>query len=169
METTGTVYHLQDKLARTRFYMGGYWTFLATATETGGQFSLIEANLRQGAEPPAHTHTYEDESFQLLEGELLFTVDGHTYPLRTGEFLHLPKGTHHTFKVLSPAAKVLIHLAPAGLETMFMELSQPADQLAFPAGPLAPPPEAWLKRAAALQEKFGIRHMDNRQIKATNG
>lgn len=166
METTTTVYHLHNKLARTRFYMGGYWTFLATGAETGGQFSLIEANLRQGAEPPAHTHTNEDESFQLLEGELLFNIDGQDYPLQSGEFLHLPKGCHHTFKVLSPTAKVLIHLVPAGLETMFLELSQPANQLDFPTGPLGPPPEAWLKRAAALQEKFGIKHMDNRQIKA---
>lgn len=166
MKKTNTIYHLQDKLARTRFYMGGYWTFLATAAETGGQFSLIEANLRQGAEPPAHTHSYEDESFQLLEGEMTFTADGQIHELKAGEFLHLPKGSHHTFKVISPTAKVLIHLVPAGLEAMFIELSKPADQFDFPPGPLAPPPAEWLQYAAALQVRFGIGQIDNHQIKA---
>lgn len=145
--------------------MGGYWVFLATAADTAGQFSLIEANLRQGMEPPAHVHTFEDESFQLLEGEMLFIAAEKTYPLKAGEFLHLPKGVQHTFKVISPTAKVLIHLVPAGLEAMFMELGQPATVLDFPAAPAGPPPAAWLERLAQLQQKFGIRNIDNRQIK----
>ncbi|MCC8423491.1 cupin domain-containing protein [Mucilaginibacter sp. UR6-11] len=165
MEQTSAIYQLKNKLERTRYYMGGYWTFLAMADDTGGQFSLIEANLRQGMEPPAHTHTLEDESFQLLEGELVFTADNKQYHLRPGEFLHLPKGVQHTFKVISPTAKVLIHLVPAGLEAMFFELSQPAAGLDFPPAPAGPPPAEWLERAAVLQQRFGIRNIDNRQIK----
>lgn len=160
------IYHLTNKLERTRYYMGGYWTFLATAADTGGQFSLIEANLRQGMEPPAHTHTFEDESFQLLEGEMIFTAGDQQYLLRAGEFLHLPKGVQHTFKVISPTAKVLIHLVPAGLEAMFLELSQPAAALDFPPPPAGPPSPEWLERLTALQQKFGIRKMDNQQIRS---
>jgi quercetin dioxygenase-like cupin family protein len=159
------IYHLNNKLARTRYYMGGYWTFLATAADTGGQFSLIEANLRQGMEPPAHTHTFEDESFQLLEGEMIFTAGDKQYLLRAGEFLHLPKGVQHTFRVISPTAKVLIHLVPAGLEAMFLELSQPAAALDFPPSPAGPPSPEWLELVAALQQRFGIRNMDNRHIR----
>lgn len=165
MEPVKTVYQLADRLSRTRYYMGGYWTFLATAADTSGQFSLIEANLRQGMEPPAHTHTHEDESFQLIEGEMIFTADGNTHHLRAGEFLHLPKGVTHTFRVLSPTAKVLIHLVPAGLEAMFFELSKPADRLDFPPAPAGPPPAEWLERVAVLQQKFGIKGMDNSHIK----
>ncbi|NNU33405.1 cupin domain-containing protein [Mucilaginibacter sp. S1162] len=166
MQASSTVYQLKNRLERTRYYMGGYWVFLATAADTGGRFSLIEANLRQGMEPPAHVHTYEDESFQLLEGEIEFIADGKPYLLKAGEFLHLPIGVHHTFKVLSPTAVVLIHLVPAGLEAMFLELSQPATELDYPPAPAGPPPAEWLARVAQLQQKFGIRHMDNRQIKA---
>lgn len=165
MQPSSTLYQLTDRLQRTRYYMGGYWVFLATAADTGGQFSLIEANLRQGMEPPAHVHTYEDESFQLLEGELEFTADNKRYLLKAGEFLHLPKGVRHTFKVLSPTAKVLIHLVPAGLEAMFLELSQPATVLDYPPPAAGPPPAEWLARVGELQQKFGILHMDNHQIK----
>ncbi|WP_448702853.1 cupin domain-containing protein [Mucilaginibacter sp. AW1-3] len=165
MENIRTVQQLSDRLSRARYYMGGYWIFLATAADTGGQFSLIEANLRQGMEPPVHTHTYEDESFQLLEGEMSFTAGGNTYHLSAGEFLHIPKGISHSFRVLSPTVKVLIHLVPAGLETMFMELSKPADQLDFPPAPTGPPPAEWLEHLGILQQRFGITNVDNTHIK----
>ncbi|QHS55305.1 cupin domain-containing protein [Mucilaginibacter sp. 14171R-50] len=166
MQPSTTIYQLTNRLGRARYYMGGYWVFLATATDTAGQFSLIEANLRQGMEPPAHVHTNEDESFHLLEGEMLFTADGKQYQLKAGEFLHLPKGVQHTFKVLSPTARVLIHLVPAGLEAMFLELSQPATALDYPTVPAGPPPAEWLECLGRLQQQFGIRNVDNRQIRA---
>src|SRR5690242_4479744 len=100
-------YTLKDKLQRTRYYMGGYWTFIAMAEDTGGQFSLIEANLRKGLEPPTHTHTYEDESFYLLEGEMTFIINGSEQHLAAGGFIHIPKGIHHGFKVHSNTAKLL--------------------------------------------------------------
>jgi len=166
MEKMNTTYTLKDRLQRTRYYMGGYWTFIATGRDTNGQFSLIEANLRKGIEPPAHTHTLEDESFQLLEGKMTFMIDGQEVHLEAGNFIHLPKGVNHGFKLLSDTAKVLIHLVPAGLEEMFIELSQPADKLAYPPAPIGPPSPEWLQKAAALQQRFGITLIDNSKIKA---
>ena len=122
-------------------------------------------NLRKGVEPPAHTHTYEDESFHVLEGEVIFTAGGQEYHLRSGGFLHLPKGVPHSFKLLTEKAKVMAHLVPAGLENMFMELSRPADSLEYPPMPAGPPPAEWLLKAAALQQQYGIVGMDNTKLK----
>jgi quercetin dioxygenase-like cupin family protein len=166
-EANSTVNTEAERLQRTRYYMGGYWTFLATAQDTNGQFSLIEMNLRKGVEPPAHTHTIEDESFHVLEGEVIFTAGGQEYHLRSGGFLHLPKGVQHSFKLLSEKAKVLMHLVPAGLEAMFMELSRPADSLEYPPAPVGPPPAEWLLKAAALQQQYGIVGMDNTKVKTS--
>lgn len=155
------------RLERTRYYMGGYWTFLATGEDTNGQFSLIELNLRGGVEPPAHTHSYEDESFHILEGELLVCRGEEQYILKAGDFVHLPKGIRHSFKVNGERAKVLMHIAPAGLENMFLALSQPADKLDFPPPPQGPPPAEWLQKLVTLQQKFGILNIDNAKIKAS--
>lgn len=166
MQPTSKSYSLGDKLPRARYYMGGYWVFLATSQDTDGRFALIEANLRKGLEPPPHTHLNEDESFCLLEGEMTFFVNGETHTLRAGEFLHIPRGNHHSFTIHSERVKVLIHLAPAGLEEMFLELSRPADVLDYPPAPAGPPPAEWLHKAALLQQRFGIVNMDVSGIKA---
>lgn len=156
-----------DRLERARWYMGGYWVFLATAKETGGGFSLIETNLRKGFEPPRHTHTKEDESFYLLEGEVNFFVGDEEFSLSPNMFLHIPRNTPHHFKLLSDTAKMLMHLSPGGLEEMFLEMSVPASSLSYPDAPQGPPPQAWLEKMLALQKEFGIVGMDKSQIKAS--
>lgn len=166
METNSTAYSTKDRLARTRHYMGGYWTFLATGNETNGQFALMEINLRKGLEPPAHTHVNEDESFQIVEGEINFTVGDELHELKAGDFIHLPKGVRHSFKLQSDKVKMLGHVIPAGLENFFMELSVPADQLEYPPMPARPPSPELLTKIAALQKKYGIVGLDNSQIKA---
>jgi quercetin dioxygenase-like cupin family protein len=165
MELPMPVNTAEHRLKRTRYYMGGYWTFLATGADTNGQFSLIELNLRGGLEPPAHIHTYEDESFHVLAGELIVSCGDQEQVLKAGDFIHLPKGIRHSFKVNGERAKVLMHIVPAGLENMFQELSQPANELDFPPFPHQPPSAEWLQRLTLLQQQFGITNIDNKKIK----
>jgi quercetin dioxygenase-like cupin family protein len=155
-----------NRLERTRWYMGGYWVFLATAKDTGGRFSLIELNLVKGLEPPRHMHTNEDESFYVLEGEIRFFTGEEQHDIKTHEFLHIPRGIPHHFKLVSDTAKVLMHLTPGGLEEMFIEMSTAADALAFPPRPQGPPPQEWLERMHVLQKQFGIVGIDNSKIKS---
>lgn len=167
MENQRTAYATGNSLERTRHYMGGYWVFLAKGTDTNGQFALMEVNLRKGFEPPAHTHTNEDESFHILAGEITFTIDGEEHVLKAGDFIHLPKGVAHSFKLQSDKVKMLAHLIPAGLEEFFMELSIPADKIDYPPLPSGPPDPEWIKKIGALQQKYGIVGMDNSRIKAS--
>jgi|GEM_PF-3686417 len=57
MENKNTPYQAAKGPSRSRHYLGGLWTFLATGEETGGKFSLIEVMARKGLEPPRHMHT----------------------------------------------------------------------------------------------------------------
>lgn len=166
MEQQSATSTMQDRLQRTRYFMGGYWTFLATGADTNGQFSLMEINLRKGLEPPRHTHTHEDESFHVIEGEIqIFAGDGEQ-TLKSGDFIHIPKGVTHHFKLLTDKVKMLCHLVPAGLEQMFVELSQPAAAIEYPPAPAGPPPAEWLQKAAMLQQQYGIKGIDNSQVKS---
>lgn len=162
-----TVYRVSKNLERTRHYMGGCWTFLAQGKDTNDQFALIEAKLRKGLEPPRHTHTREDETYYVLDGEMQFTAGEEEHNLKTGDFLYLPKNIGHHFKLLTDTVTVLIHIAPAGLDKMFWELSRPADRIDLPPLPVGPPAGEFLQRIGELQKKYGILGLDNSKIKAS--
>jgi len=165
MATPGIPYAVSGDLERTRHYMGGCWTFLARGRDTDNRFALIEARLRSGLEPPPHTHTHEDEMYYILEGAMRFVVGQQTFDLKAGDSLYLPRGIAHQFKLRTDTVRILIQIAPSGLEDMFWELSKPADKIDFPPMPAGPPSPEFLEKLKGLQMKFGIMGMENSRIK----
>lgn len=135
---------------------GAVITWLATGEETGGHFSLFEAKGVPGMEPPPHTHAHEDETYYLLEGELSFTVGGDQFRAGPGEFVFLPRGVRHEFKVLSDRFRCLVGIHPAGLEDYFEPLTTPHASDDIPPVNTAPPPPEVVEMMQALDKKFGI-------------
>ncbi|HEX4145546.1 MAG TPA: cupin domain-containing protein, partial [Pirellulales bacterium] len=106
-------------------------------------------------------HSREQEWFHVLEGEITFQVDGQRFVATPGTFANLPIGSLHSFKnESSKPARMLISVAPAGLEQMFFEVGQPLEPGATAAPPPSPPE---LKKLQAIAAKYGI------QIKAPDG
>lgn len=167
MDTQLISYSVSKSLERSRYYMGGYWTFLATGKDTGGQFSLIEINLRKGIEPPRHIHTNEDEMYYIIGGELQFISGTEEYELKAGDCIFLPRNIPHGFTLKTDTVKALVQISPAGLEEMFWELSRPAEKLDYPPMPAGPPSPEFLEKVKSLQMKFGIMGMDNSKIKGS--
>lgn len=60
-----------------------------------------------GTDYEAHTHDC-DESLWVLDGEIVFGVDGREYRLGPGDRLMLPKGTTHTARAGQGGAAYLI-------------------------------------------------------------
>ena len=58
------------KVSNTRSYPGGLVSFLVTSAETQDHFSLFEARMQPGNEPPLHLHEERDVVFYVLEGEM---------------------------------------------------------------------------------------------------
>ena len=70
--------------------------FLQTGAETGGALHLQQARYAPHSPPPPyHRHPRQDERFVIVEGELLFLVDGQERRVRAGEALDVPKGAFH--------------------------------------------------------------------------
>ena len=67
--------------------------------------------------PGEHVHADEDDSFLMLEGELVFTVDGDEIVAGPGTFVLVPPGLRHDFSNRSDeiARFANIH-APAGFD-----------------------------------------------------
>jgi len=165
MEKNSIPYTVSRHTERSRYYMGGLWTFLARGKDTNGAFAMMECHVRKGIEPPGHTHTFEDEVYYLLEGEVHFAVGGQEHFLEAGDFIFLPKNIPHQFKVKSDTARFILQVTPAGLDDFFWELSRPADTLELPPLPAGPPPPELIERIKALQKQYGIMGMDHSLIK----
>ena len=83
---------------RSIWVVGDRYTVKASGEDTGGAYALIEAVVPPGGGPPPHIHHREDKAFYVLEGELLFHVDGRDIPAGAGSWVTLAKGSLHHFK-----------------------------------------------------------------------
>lgn len=139
---------------RTIGVVGDVYRFLATGEETNGKYALFEALVPPGGGPPPHVHSREEEGFYVLEGEITFTINGERVVATAGMFANMPVGTPHSFKNDSnKPAKMLISLAPAGLEKMFFEVGVP---LAEGATTALPPTKEEIEKLLLIAPNYGV-------------
>ena len=139
---------------RTIAVVGDVYRFLATGEDTDGKYALWEAIVPPGGGPPPHVHSREEEGFYILEGEITFQIGDERVVATAGMFANLPAGTPHSFKNESNLpAKMLISVAPAGLEQMFFEVGVPVEQGATTA---LPPTKAEIDKLLAIASGYGI-------------
>jgi quercetin dioxygenase-like cupin family protein len=139
---------------RTIAVVGDVYRFLVTGEETNGKYALFEGIVPPGGGPPPHVHTREVEGFYVLEGEITFTIDGERVVATAGMSANMPVGTPHSFKNESnKPAKMLITVAPAGLEKLFFEVGAAVPRGAITAPP--PTPEE-IEKLLAVAPRYGI-------------
>src|SRR5215471_13005113 len=142
---------------RTVAVVGDVYRFLATGEDTSGKYALFEAFVSPGGGPPPHVHSREEEGFYVLAGKITFTIGDTRLVASAGMFANMPVGTPHSFKNESgQAAKMLISVAPAGLERMFFEVGVPVSHGATTA---APPTKEEIERLLAAAPRYGIEIM----------
>jgi len=131
--TISTGYALAREAGQSIWFLGTLMTLKATAEQTGGALGLIEQVLPPGFAPPIHIHRNEDEAFYLLEGEASFTCGDKTYSARPGSYIFFPRGIPHWFLIAATGqARLLQFTWPGGLERFFVEVGEPARELALP-------------------------------------
>jgi quercetin dioxygenase-like cupin family protein len=137
--------------------VGDVYRFLATGDDTNGKYAMFEAVVPPGGGPPPHVHSREEEGFYILEGEITFTINSEKTVAKPGTFANMPVGTPHSFKNESDRpAKMLISVAPAGLEKMFFEVSVP---LAEGATTALPPTNEEIEKLLEIAPRYGIEIM----------
>ena len=139
---------------RTIAVVGDVYRFLATSDDTNGKYALWEAIVPSGGGPPPHVHSREEEGFYILEGEITFQIAEERVVATAGMFANMPVGTPHSFKNESDQpAKMLISVAPAGLEQMFFECGVPVAQGATTA---PPPSKTEIEKLLEIAPRYGI-------------
>ncbi len=95
------------------------------AADTGGQFTLMEDNLKANFKLGLHLHRTHAETFYILDGSVDFFVDGDWMTTKPGACLHVPPGIEHAC-ILSDgcsAARMLMIYQPAGFDQFLAELA----------------------------------------------
>lgn len=139
---------------RTIGVVGDVYRFLAVGADTDGKYALWEAIVPPGGGPPPHVHSREEEGFYILEGEITFTIGNKRLVATAGMFANMPVGTSHSFRNESgKSARMLISVAPAGLEQMFFEVGQAV----APGATTAPSPSKEdIENLLAVAPRYGI-------------
>ncbi len=111
-------------------------TFLVTGAQSDGACFIFEGITPPGGGPPPHIHHHQEESFYLLQGTLTIQAAGQTYRASPGDFVHIPRGTVHSFRNDGEMdARLLTTVSPAGsagLDKFFAEAFYPATDRSAP-------------------------------------
>ena len=97
----------QLSAARTRF--------VATGSQTRGDFGLFEVTMAPGGGGPGpHLHRTFSESFHVLEGELAVFTGEEWTTASAGDLLYVPRSSVHAFRSAAPdvGARFLILFTP---------------------------------------------------------
>ncbi len=124
--------------------MGGEVIPCFTGEENDGRAFAAMNLYPPGCGVPLHTHTLEDEIFHVAEGSLEVTLGEQTLTLRAGDSAFLPRDVPHAWRVAGDkAARFLLVVTPAGMESMFREVAA--------LGEAATP-----QRVAGICDRYGI-------------
>ena len=96
----------------------------ATADQTSGAFSLLEASEPAGFGPPLHVHRDAAEAFYVLEGEYVIFIDGGETICPAGSLIFIPAGIEHGFRVGAVPSRKLNLYMPAAMVGYFDEIAE---------------------------------------------
>ena len=130
--TTGVVFRPASSGPAT-WAMGSLFERLINGAESGDQFGASIVTQPPGIATPLHTHSHEAEAFYLLAGTMTYRAGDEIYHLSTGDFLYLPLGLPHAFRITGTTpAKVLGLTVPGRLLGLYDKVGMPAGERRLP-------------------------------------
>ena len=151
-----TLTTVEAREGQTLSVVGDTYRIIITGEQTGGAYAAIDMLIPPGGGPGPHSHAAVQESFYVLEGEVVVKSVGHSYTARKGAFVNIPLGGMvHDFKnETDTVARLQCVVVPAGLEKFFQAIGRPVEAGEFLSPPPPPdPPEQ--QRMSDLAAKYG--------------
>jgi Mannose-6-phosphate isomerase len=112
--------HVTAEPGKTVHWLHSTYKTLLTPRESAGVLGIFESVSAPDSGPPRHIHHKEDETFYVLQGEVVFWLEGKTFTKGPGDVVFVPRGKEHTFHVVGrEAARLLTILTPGGFEGFF--------------------------------------------------
>lgn len=111
------------------------YTLLATQANSGGEFLALDNEGPRTNAIIQHFHELHTETFFCVVGQMTMWANGEQVQLNPGDFLHVPAGTVHAFRLDSHYTKFFSVLTPGLFEPFFHTLGTPYEANIFPAEP----------------------------------
>ncbi len=98
-------------------HSGDAYEFLETAKDTNGRFVKLKATIySKGQLVPRHFHVYQDETFEVVSGQLTVLLNGEKKQLSAGEKITLPKNKPHNHYNDEDVPVVYLHTVTPALD-----------------------------------------------------
>jgi quercetin dioxygenase-like cupin family protein len=96
---------------------GDSYEFLETAKDTQGERVCMKAIINsKGQLVPKHFHVFQDETFEVVSGQLTILLDGQTRTLSAGEKITLQKNVPHNHYNNEDTTVTYIHTVTPALD-----------------------------------------------------
>ena len=113
--------------------MGSLFEQVLSAADSGGVLGMALVTQPPGIATPLHRHTREAEAFFLLDGSMTYRAGDDTFHLCAGDFIWLPEGLPHAFRVTgSTPVRFLGFSSPGGHMALYDEVGIPATERRLP-------------------------------------
>ena len=115
---------VDEQDGQTLSVVGDTYRLVLTGDQTGGAYAAIDMLIPPQGGPGPHAHPDFQESFYVMEGEIVVKSETGTYTARKGSFVTIPLGgIVHAFKnETNTIAHLLCVVVPAGLDKFFQEI-----------------------------------------------
>jgi quercetin 2,3-dioxygenase len=111
------------------------FAFLSHQGNSNGSFITLTTVGPNGDRIPDHFHEKHTETFFCLDGILTMWANGEEVRLLPGDFLHVPPGTIHAYRLDAPFTRFVGLLAPGLFEPFFRTFCDPYGGYIFPQSP----------------------------------
>jgi mannose-6-phosphate isomerase-like protein (cupin superfamily) len=106
---------------------------LVNSATSNGTSAAVVQYVRPGGGPPPHSHTNEDETFYVLEGDFEILSEGQWLPMAKDEAICGTRGKIHTFRNSGETpGRILVFITPAGFEDYLEQISPYSPAADFP-------------------------------------
>ena len=151
-------FNLEPQAGEKIWITGDTVVIRATAADTGGAYTMIEAIASPGNGPPPHLHKNEDETLYVLDGDFeILNGDKGLLKAKRGAVAFVPKGTVHRFRCTGDrTGRLLLVYTPGGIEGFFRESGRPATG----DGPAPPLDSEEIVRTEKAGRRYGLEVVD---------
>jgi mannose-6-phosphate isomerase-like protein (cupin superfamily) len=117
---------------------------------------VLEMTLPVGSSAPLHVHDELDDTWYILDGEMVIRCGDDVSVVGAGHWVSMPRGIPHTFRVVGDRqARILLVHDNATFRDLIRDLGVPAEALVVPRRPVFPPTDE-LARVAATHDLMPI-------------
>ena len=128
-----TALHRPAGSGRATWAMGSLFEHLLSSADSGGALGMALVTQPPGTATPLHRHSNEAEAFFLLDGSMTYRAGDETFHLSAGDFIWLPSGLPHAFRVTgSRPVRFLGFTSPGGLMGLYDEVGIAATERRLP-------------------------------------